>query len=425
MSALLQKASLHTLANGVRVVTDPMPGLASGCVGVWVRAGARWESEAENGIAHLLEHLVFKGAGGRSAKALAEEAEARGIYLNAATGYERTGFYGRCLSEDVGFALDLAADLVLRPHLDEADLALEKGVVLQEIGEAFDDAEDRCGVLHQAASFDGQALGRPILGDAASLSGIGRAQIEAFRSRLYHPGAIIVAAAGGIDPDAIIEAAQARFGDLVAKPTGEPEPAIISGQVRTEIRKTEQVHLAMSLPGPAQGGQDALAARVMCEILGGGMASRLFQDLREARGLVYSVEAYADLYEDAGRICFGAGCSAKDGREVVERVGAHVQALAKCGPAAHELARAKRILEASMMMGAEGPAQRCEAGVAQTLIYGAPRALSEVGALVRSVSAEDVQAIAIGALQNKAFAAAAAVGPKKGLEAAGLFAETL
>jgi predicted Zn-dependent peptidase len=425
MSGSVLKAGLHTLANGVRVVTDPMPGLASGCVGVWVRAGARWETEAENGIAHLLEHLVFKGAGGRGTKALAEEAEARGIYLNAATGYERTGFFARCLSEDVGFALDLTSDLVLRPHLDEADLALEKGVVLQEIGEAFDDAEDRCGVLHQAASFTGQALGRPILGDAQSLDAITKAHIEAFRDRLYHPSAIIVAAAGGIDPAAIIEAAEARFGGLKPQSAPNPEPATLAGTALSEMRKSEQVHLAMSLPGPAQGGNDALAARVLCEILGGGMASRLFQDLRETRGLVYSVEAYCDLYEDIGRISFGAGCSAKDGVEVSQRVGAHLHAMAKDGPATHELARAKRILEASMMMGAEGPAQRCEAGVAQTLIYGAPRALSEVADLVRAISAENVQAIARSALAQKEFAAAAAVGPKKGLEAAPHFAASL
>jgi predicted Zn-dependent peptidase len=419
----MSAASLYTLNNGVRLLLDPMPGLATSCVGVWVRAGTRAETANENGIAHLLEHLVFKGAGGRDARALVEEAEGRGIYLNAATGYERTGFFARCLADDAGFALGLASDLVLKPHLNEADLALEKGVVLQEIGEAFDDAEDRCGVLHQMAAFPDQALGRPILGDEASLAGISKADIDSFRARNYAPSSMLIAVSGALDASAIQDQVEAAFGGLPSFEAARPAPATQGGQVLSEVRDSEQVHLTMSLPGPQSGSDDGLAARVMCEILGGGMASRLFQDLRETRGLVYSVEAFCDLYEDTGRICISAGCAASAAHEVATLSAQHLIQMADHGPTEPELKRAGRILEASMMMGAESPAARCEGAVSQTLLYGRPLALSEVRERVRAVTAERIQAVARAAVAagQAGGAAASAVGPQKGLASAQAF----
>jgi predicted Zn-dependent peptidase len=419
----MSAATLHTLDNGVRLLLDPMPGLATSSVGVWVRAGTRAETAAENGIAHLLEHLVFKGAGGRDARALVEEAEGRGIYLNAATGYERTGFFARCLADDAGFALGLATDLVLKPHLNEADLALEKGVVLQEIGEAFDDAEDRCGVLHQMASYPDQALGRPILGDETSLAGISSADIDSFRARNYAPSSMLIAVSGALDSHAIIDQITAAFGSLPRFDAARPTPAHVGGQVFSEVRDSEQVHLTMSLPGPQSGNDEAIAARVMCEILGGGMASRLFQDLRETLGLVYSVEAFCDLYEDTGRICISAGCSASAAMDVATRSAQHLIDMAEKGPTEAELKRAGRILEASMMMAAESPAARCEGAVSQTLLYGRPLSLLEVGARVRSVTAHRVQEAARNAVAAglAGGAAASAVGPQKGLASAHAF----
>jgi predicted Zn-dependent peptidase len=416
-------ATLHTFDNGVRLLIDPMPDLATSSVGVWVRAGTRAETEAENGIAHLLEHLVFKGAGGRDARALVEEAEGRGIYLNAATGYERTGFFARCLAEDAGFALGLASDLVLKPHLDPADLALEKGVILQEIGEAFDDAEDRCGVLHQMAAFPGQALGRPILGDEQSLAGITKDHIDAFRARMYAPEAMLVAVAGAVDPAAITDQVARAFGGLRTFTSARPEAARVGGQIHTEVRDSEQVHLSFSLPGPQSGSDAALAARIMCEILGGGMASRLFQDLRETRGLVYSIEAFCDLYEDTGRICIQAGCGMGAAHDVATRVAQHLIDMADNGPTEAELKRAGRVLEASMMMAAESPAARCEGAVSQTLIYGRPLALGEVRDRVRAIAGGAVQAAARAAVAagQAGGAAASAVGPQKGLASAGAF----
>jgi predicted Zn-dependent peptidase len=419
----MSAATLHTFNNGVRLLLDPMPGLVTSSVGVWVKAGTRAETAKENGIAHLLEHLVFKGAGGRDARTIVEEAEGSGVYLNAATGYERTGFFARCLGDDAGFALGLASDLVLKPHLNQADLALEKGVVLQEIGEAFDDAEDRCGVLHQMACYPDQALGRPILGDEASLAGISKADIDAFRARNYAPSSMLIAVSGALDAQAVHDQIGAAFGGLPAFEAAGPAPATTGGQVLSEVRDSEQVHLTLSIPGPQSGSDDAIAARVMCEILGGGMASRLFQDLRETRGLVYSVEAFCDLYDDTGRICISAGCGASAAHDVATRAAQHLIDMADHGPTVLELKRAGRILEASMMMAAESPAARCEGAVSQTLLFGRPLTLIEVGARVRSVTVARVQAVAKAAVEagQAGGAAASAVGPQKGLASASAF----
>lgn len=419
----MKAATLHTLSNGVRLLLDPMPGLATSSVGVWVQAGTRLESARENGIAHLLEHLVFKGAGGRDARTLVEDAEGRGIYLNAATGYERTGFFARCLAEDAGYALGLASDLVLNPHLLEDDLALEKNVVLQEIGEAFDDAEDRCGVLHQMAAFGDHALGRPILGDDASLAGISKNDIDSFRARAYAPASILVAASGAIAETAILAQVEAAFGHLTAFSPAIAASAQPVGQSLSEVRDSEQVHLAFSLPGPKAGSAEGLAARFLCEILGGGMASRLFQDLRETRGLVYSVEAYCDLYEDTGRICIGAGCGAGSAHDVALRSAQHLVDMAENGPTDKEMQRATRVLEASMMMAAESPSARCEGAVSQTLLYGAPISLADIGARVRAVTADQVRDVARAAVAagRAGKAASSAVGPEKGLASAAAF----
>jgi predicted Zn-dependent peptidase len=273
------------------------------------------------------------------------------------------------------------------------------------------------------AAFPNQALGRPILGDEASLAGISKANIDAFRARTYAPSSMVIAVSGAMDEAAILGQVQDAFGGLPAFDAQRPVASASGGEALSEVRESEQVHLTFSLPGPKLGSDEALAARVMCEILGGGMASRLFQDLRETKGLVYSVEAFCDLYEDAGRICVSASCAAGAAPDVAKRVAQHLIDMADHGPTELELKRAGRILEASMMMAAESPAARCEGGVSQTFLYGRPLTLTEVSARIRGVTGQSVQAAAQAAVAGgrRGGAAASAVGPQKGLASAAIF----
>jgi predicted Zn-dependent peptidase len=415
-------ATLQTLDCGVRLLCDPDPNARTAAVGVWLRTGARWETAGENGIAHFLEHLVFKGAGGRSARELAEAAEDRGVILNAHTGYERTAYHARCMGEDALFALDLIADMLLAPHLEPADLEVERGVVLQEIAEAEDDPEDKVGVLHQAAVFARQPLGRPILGPARNLSRFGADDARRFLDAALTPDRIVVAAAGAVDPAAVAAWAQSRFAGRHAGAGFQPAPAAPRGGVQTRIRAGEQLHLMLSLPAPPVARTESLAARLGADILGGGAASRLFQDLRETRGLAYSVEAWWDAYEDAGRLCVATACAPKDAADIAARVASHIADLASAGPTEQEVARARRIARAGVAMGRESWMGRCEAGASQTFIFGRPIGFEETDAQIAAVDADAIRAVFAAATRSP-HAAAAAVGPRNGVVAAQAFVD--
>lgn len=407
------------LSNGVRLALDPMPGLETAALGVWVRVGARWEEAAHNGVAHLFEHMAFKGAGGRDAQAFAEAIENVGGYLNAATSYERTSYTARVTSEHAPFALDLLADMLRDPHWLADDLEKEKGVVAQERGEAFDQPDDRVFELHQAALFPDHPLGRPILGEAETVAGVSVDTLHAFRDAHTTPARVVVCVSGGYDRDRVIETAQRRFGDLTAGPMIPPAPARLVAAEAVEARKLEQTHLVFSAPAPPAGDDAAPAAWIFSEIFGGGMASRLFQDVRETRGLVYAIHSWLDVYEDVGRVGVYAGCAAKNAKTVAQCVADAFAALAKDGPTAAELTRAKAVVSAQTLMGAEAPLARAEARAAQLFLRDRIVPFAEIRARIAAVTADDVRAIAAAAVAGPV--AASAIGPKTGLGAAGVF----
>jgi predicted Zn-dependent peptidase len=410
-----EELELIRLNSGVRLALDPMPGLGTVALGVWQSVGARWEPAELNGVAHLFEHMAFKGAGGRDARAFAEAIESVGGVINAGTGYERTSYFARTLAQDAPFALDLIADIVLAPHWDPADLEKEKDVVAQERGEAFDVPDDRVFVLHQSALFPESPLGRPVLGEEETLRGISIATLIDFREAHLAPERVVISVAGAYDRAAVLEGAERRFGALAAKPPAAYAPAQAhAGSVR-EVRKLEQAHLALSWPAPAAGDDALYAARLMTEIFGGGMASRLFQEVREARGLVYAIDAFLDTYEDVGRLVVYAGCSAKQVRAVTDVVHAELGLMAAHGPEAHELARAKAIARAGLMMGAEAPSARAEARAGQVFLRGRVAPFSELLTRIEAVTAEHVQAMARAALAGPMCSAV--IGPKAGLGA--------
>ena len=264
---------LTTLGNGIRVATRAMPGLETVSVGLYADVGSRHERQRENGLAHLFEHMVFKGAGGRSARAIAEAIEDVGADLNAATSREGTVFSARLLAGDLALGFGIIADLVRVPHFDEAELEREKRVVLQELGEARDTPGDIVFDHLQAVAFPGQALGRSILGDEASIAGLTRDDLEAWRSERYRPDRLIVVAAGKVEHDALVALAEARLGDLVPGAALPSEPARFVGGGFADPRRFEQAHLTLAWPGPRALAADYYAARLFSEHHGEGKAA--------------------------------------------------------------------------------------------------------------------------------------------------------
>jgi predicted Zn-dependent peptidase len=403
---------LHRLPNGVRVALDPMPGLGTAALGVWQRVGARWEPAEHNGIAHLFEHMAFKGAGDRDARQFAEAMENVGGAMNAGTGYERTSYYARVVAEHAPFALDMIADILFAPHWAPDDLEKEKDVVAQERGEAFDAPDDRVFELHQAVLYPNQPLGRPILGEAETLKNVSVETLRAFADTHMTPDRVVISIAGAFDRDAFLETAARRFGHLKNKPTPTHAAAFAAAGQASETRKLEQTHLVFSWPAPEMGSDQASAARLMSEIFGGGMSSRLFQEVRETRGLVYAIDSFLDTYEDIGRLSVYAGCSAKNAATVAEIVREQLAVMADHGPTDAELHRAKAVARAQMLMGLEAPSARAEARVGQVFLRDRLISFDEIRARLDAVTAEDVQAIARAALAGPACVAA--IGPKAG-----------
>jgi predicted Zn-dependent peptidase len=415
---------VHTLANGVRVLCDPMPALETLALSVVVRGGARWEPEDRSGWSHLLEHMVFKGAGGRSAREIVERLEAVGAQINAATGYERTSFQVRALKGRLPLAMEITADLVLRPALEAAELEREKAVVGQEIAEAYDTPDDHVFELAQAKAFAEQPLGRPILGSEESIGAAEPETLQAWRAALYAPDRIAVSLAGAVDEDEALRLAEQLFGDAPTGPALEgPAPARFTGGTAPLKRRIEQANLVLELPGPGARDRDWFAARLFAEILGGGMASRLFQEAREKRGLAYSIDAWATSFEDAGQIGVFAGAAAENASELARLVAQEIRSLAEKVDAA-ELARGKAQLETSLLMAQESPLGRCERAAAQVFLFDRVLSAGEIREGVEAVSAQELSAAAGRMLEPKACAAAV-LGPAKALGAAEAFQESL
>jgi predicted Zn-dependent peptidase len=409
-----------TLPNGARIVFDAMPHLATASVGVWLGAGARHESDDRNGLAHFLEHMAFKAAGGRNARELAEHVEARGAVMNATTDYERTNYFVRCLAEDAPDMLDIALSLPFAPEHPPEEIPREKGVVLQEIGEAADQPDDLVFDLAQSASFPGHPLGRAILGVEKTLKKVTRDDLFGFAAANYGPSRTVVSVAGAFDRSAVESVARRWLEDRKAAASAVGAAPTSQSGAKTASRDLEQLHLVMARPGPNATAANRFAARIFAEIFGGGMASRLFQQVREDRGLAYSIDASCEQYSDAGRISVYAGCAPEDAAEIARITHAIWGELAASGPTAAELARAKAVMKASFAMAAEGPAARAGSAAYELLAFGRLVNIDEVLSLIEAVSIADVATIAADAMA--APAVAAAVGPKSGLGASEIFA---
>jgi predicted Zn-dependent peptidase len=410
---------VHTLANGVRVVADPAPGFETLALTVVAGRGARAEDEARAGWAHLLEHMVFKGAGERSARDIVEAIEAEGGSINAATSHERTAFQVRGLAGGLRLGMEVVADLMLRPTLAAADLVQEVGVIAQEIAEAADTPDDFVFDLAQAAAFAGQALGRPVLGTEASIAAADPPALEAWRAQLYAPDQLVISAAGAIDEDELLQLAERLFGEARSPASVPPPPASFTGGRAAEAKRLEQAHLVFFLPGVGAVDPDYFAARVFTEALGGGMSSRLFQEARERLGLAYAIDAFAESYQETGLIGVYAGCAAKDATALAKVVASEFGKLAESVGAA-ELARAKAQLKAALFMARESLAARAEQAAAQLLVFGRLLTTQEVADAIDAVSVADLRRLAERVLAPQ-LSAPAVLGPNRALAAADAF----
>lgn len=383
---------LNTLSNGFRIVTESMPGLKSTAIGAWVLAGGRHERAEQNGIAHFLEHMAFKGTERRSALQIAEAIEDVGGYINAYTSREMTAYYARVLEDDVALALDVIADILLNPTFDEEEIEVERGVILQEIGQTLDTPDDIIFDWLQEEAYPDQPLGRTILGPAERVGAFGRADLSTFVAEHYGPGQMILSAAGAVDHDAIVREAERLFGHMPARPAPALiQPARFRGGERREIKKLEQVHFALALEGPDYRDPAIYTAQVYATALGGGMSSRLFQEVRENRGLCYTVFAQAGAYEDTGLTTIYAGTSAEQIAEL-----AHVT-IDEMKRAAHDMSeaevmRARAQMKAGLLMGLESPSNRAERLARLLSIWGRIPGIEETVERIDAVTTQDVRA---------------------------------
>lgn len=400
-----------------------MPGLETLALSVVAGRGARSEDEERSGWSHLLEHMVFKGAGARSARDIVEVIEAQGGQINAATGYERTSFQVRALKGGLDLGSAVIADLVQRPTMDAGDLAREIQVVGQEIAEAADTPDDHVFEMAQTAAFAGQPLGRPILGTDESIARADPQRLSQWRAALYAPGSLVIAASGAVDEAELLALAERDFGAASGQGALVPAAGDFVGGSRTLAKPLEQANLVFLLPAVGVRDPSYFALRIFAEILGGGMASRLFQEAREKRGLAYAVDAYSETYADAGVLGVFAGCAAKDAAELAKVAAGEIKGMA-AGVNAAELSRAKAQLKASMFMAREQPLARAEQAAAQVLLFDRTLPPAELAEQIDAVTSAQIEALGATMLAP-GRAAASVLGPKGAMKAADAFQQAL
>jgi predicted Zn-dependent peptidase len=404
----------HVLANGLTVAVDPLPGAESVAIGLYASVGARSEPERLGGLAHLVEHMVFKGAGGRDTRALAEVIEDVGGSLNAWTARDQTVFHGRALPRDLQLVTELLADLVRAPHFDEAHLEREKQVILSELGESVDAPDD---LVHDhlfEAAFDKQPIGRPVLGREATICAVTRQDCFDWLAQQFVPSRLVLAASGKVEAGDVLKLAEHLFGDMAPREAPSIQPARFTGGVRNDRRSFEQAHWCLGFPGLRAGDPANPALGLFVQALGGGTSSRLFQELREERGLAYSIYAWNHAFADTGLV--GIGCAAER-RQAAESVALARQVLAATAETLSEaeLGRARAQLEAGTLMSLESAQGRTDHMARSIEVFGRILALDELLEQIRSVTLDDVRAAGAALLDGPV--AVASVGTKLALAA--------
>ncbi len=404
--------TVTTLANGMKVVTDTIESVESASLGIWVGVGARHEHEDVNGVAHMLEHMAFKGTQRRSARSIAEEIEAVGGSLNAYTSRENTAYFARVLKSDVPLAVDILADILQHSTFDNEELSRERAVVIQEIGQSFDTPDDLVFDHFQEIAYPDQPIGRSILGSAERIGGMSRDTIAGYMNRNYTAPGMILAAAGRVDHEALVAQAEGLFSSL-GNGNGPPAaPAIYKGGERIEHRELEQIHLVLGFDGVAYGDPDYYAVSLLSYLLGGGMSSRLFQEIREKRGLVYSIYGFTSSYVDGGSFGVYAGTGEQEAAELIPVLCDEINKVT-VSVTEEELERTKAQIKAGILMSLESTSARCERLAQHMFVYGRPLTTEEI---VAKIDAVDVAAVVRAAKRVTSTPPTfAALGPSAGL----------
>jgi len=397
------------LDNGMTVLTDTMPHLESAALGVWVKSGSRSEREEEHGISHLLEHMAFKGTTTRSARQIAEEIEHVGGDLNAATSIEHTGYFARVLKDDTRLAADILSDILQNALFDEKELAREQQVIVQEIGASHDDPDDQVFDLFQNAAFPEQAIGRTILGTTESVRGFDADAIRTYMDRNYVGDRMLIAAAGNVDHDQLVDVASNRFKSLKANGAAEPDKARYVGGEKRVQTDHEQAHIVLGLEGRPYNSDGFYASQILSRILGGGMSSRLFQEVRERRGLCYSVFSFNWSFADSG--IFGVAAATGE-NEVQELVPVILEELHNATETIteEEVIKVRNQIRAGLLMSLESPSARAGQLARQQILWGREIPLQETVDRINRVSVDRVKKIA-GEILSAANPVVASIGP--------------
>ncbi len=381
------------LDNGLRVVSETMDRVETVSVGAWVGVGARNETPEMNGVSHLLEHMVFKGTGRRDARMIAEEIEAAGGHMNAYTTREQTAFYAKMLKDDLGLAVDMVSDLMQNATLAEEELERERAVVIQEIHQAHDTPDDVVFDFFQETAFPGQALGRPVLGTVEGIGAMTRKSVCSYLKSNYAAPATVVAAAGNLNHDDLVATVNGHFDNLAAETAPHTEAAAYRGGEHRTKRDLEQVHVLIGFDGLSYDDEDFYAGAVLSALFGGGMSSRLFQEVREARGLVYSVYSFLSSYRDGGLFGVYAGAGEAEMEELTPVVADEINKV-RTSVTGEEVARARAQLKSSVLMSLESTSSRSEQMARQLLLFDRVIPAEEVVADVDAVNVEDVLKVA-------------------------------
>ncbi|QDP22499.1 M16 family metallopeptidase [Bradyrhizobium cosmicum] len=415
---------ISKLASGLTVVTDRMPHLETAALGVWAGVGGRDEKPNEHGISHLLEHMAFKGTTKRTSREIVEEIEAVGGDLNAGTSTETTSYYARVLKADVPLALDVLADILANPAFEPDELEREKNVIVQEIGAAQDTPDDVVFEHLNELCYPDQPMGRSLLGTAKTLRAFDRDMLRGYLSTHYRGPDMVVAAAGAVDHRQVVAEVEKRFASFEGTAGPKPQSAMFGkGGAKVVHRELEQAHLTLALEGVPQSDLSLFSLQVFTNILGGGMSSRLFQEVREKRGLCYSIYSFHAPYSDTGFFGLYTGTDPADAPEMMEVVvdimNDSVETLTEA-----EIARAKAQMKAGLLMALESCSSRAEQLARHVLAYGRPQTVEELVGRIDAVSVESTRDAAR-ALLSRSRPAVVALGSGRGLDTAVSFAEGL